>query len=84
MSKASAAKFVQAIMEDEALCKRTENTKPEDAVSFAKELGYDFTLEELAEAMNEGRELSPDDLASVTGESVIGGRVRRKTERKKL
>ena len=44
MSKASAAKFVQAIMEDEALRKRTENTKPEDAVPFAKEMGYDFTL----------------------------------------
>ena len=54
------------------LCKRTEKTKPEDAISFAKELGYDFTLEELAEAMNEGRELFPDDLASVAGGSVIG------------
>ena len=41
MSKESAAKFVQAVMEDEELRERTENVKPVDAVPLAKEMGYD-------------------------------------------
>lgn len=82
VSKESAVKFVQAIMEDEELRARTENTKPEDAVPFAKEMGYDCTLEELTEAMNEARELSLDDLNAVVGGCLPMGHGMPKDEQK--
>ena len=73
MSKESASKYVQAVMEDEELRKRTENVKPVDAVPLAKEMGYDFTAEELTEALNNNMELSLEELGSVAGGAVIGG-----------
>ena len=73
MSKDSAAKFVQAVTENEELRERAKNLKVEDAVTFAKEMGYDFTSEELAGIMNDKAELSPEELGSVTGGVVLGG-----------
>ena len=67
MSKESAKAFVQAILDDEELRQRTAEIKPEEVISFAKEMGYDFTVEELKEAANEVRELSPDELGNVAG-----------------
>jgi len=71
MSKENAKAFVQAILDDEELRKRTEKMKPEDAVPLGKEMGYDFTLEEFTDVMNEdrelSRELSPDELEAVAG-----------------
>ena len=67
MSKEAASKFVQAILNDEELRQRTEKMKPEDAVPLGKEMGYDFTLEEFTDVMNEDRELSPDELEAVAG-----------------
>ena len=67
MSKENAKDFVQAILNDEELRQRTEKMKPEDAVPLGKEMGYDFTLEEFTDVMNEDRELSPDELESVAG-----------------
>ena len=67
MSKESAKAFVQAILEDEELREKTANMKPEDAVPLGKEMGYDFTLEEFTDVMNEDRELSPVELESVAG-----------------
>ena len=67
MSKENAKDFVQAILDDEELSKRAEKMKPEDAVPLGKEMGYDFTLEEFTDVMNEDRELSPDELEAVAG-----------------
>ncbi|XME02603.1 Nif11-like leader peptide family RiPP precursor [Lachnospiraceae bacterium C1.1] len=71
MAKEAASKFVQAILNDEELRQRTEKMKPEDAVPLGKEMGYDFTLEEFTDVMNEDRELyrelSPDELEAVAG-----------------
>ena len=67
MSKENAKDFVQAILNDEELRQRTEKMKPEDAVPLGKEMGYDFTLEEFTDVMNEDRELSPDELENVAG-----------------
>lgn len=70
MSKDSAKKFVQAIIDDEELRKRTAAMKPEEAIPFAKEMGYDFTIEELTEVKTEDIELSPDDLENVAGGTI--------------
>ena len=67
MSKESAAKFLQALIDDEELRERTAAMKPEEAIFFAKEMGYDFTLEEFTEVMNEDRELAPEELDSAAG-----------------
>ena len=67
MAKESAVKFVQAVMDNEELREKTANMKPEEAIPFAKEMGYDFTAEELTEVMNEDKELSPDELENAAG-----------------
>ena len=72
MSKESAGKFVQAIIDDEELRNRTKDMKPEEVTAFAKEQGYDFTVDELKEAGNEVRELSPEELENAAGGSRIG------------
>ena len=67
MSKENATAFVQAVLNDEELREKTANMKPEDAVPLGKEMGYDFTLEEFTDVMNEDRELSPDELENAVG-----------------
>jgi len=67
MSKENAKAFVQAVLNDEELRERAKDLKPEDAVPLGKEMGYDFTLEEFTDVMNEDRELSPDELENVAG-----------------
>ena len=67
MSKENAKAFVQAILNDEELRKRTEKMKPEEAIPLGKELGLDFTLEEFTAAMNEDRELDVEELGKVAG-----------------
>ena len=67
MSKESAEKFIQAVLNDEELREKTANMKPEDALPLGKEMGYDFTLEEFTDVMNEDMELSPDELEAVAG-----------------
>ena len=71
MSKEAASKFVQAILNDEELRQRTEKMKPEEIVPFAKEMGFEFTLDELKEVKEEDVELSPEEL-----EAAAGGRGR--------
>ena len=83
MAKDSAAKFVQAVTEDEALRERAKNLKAEDAVPFAREMGYDFTLEELTEVMDDNDRLSLEELDSVAGGNVIGGPCVPEDEKKK-
>ena len=84
MSKESAAKFVQAALEDEALRERTENMKPGDAVPLAREMGYDFTVEELTEVMKDTKELSLEELGSVAGGNVVGGPCTAEVQTKKI
>ena len=67
MAKEAASKFVQAILNDEELRERAKDLKPEDAVPLGKEMGYEFTLEEFTDVMNEDKELSPDELEAVAG-----------------
>ena len=72
MAIEAAIGFVKLVMEDEELRQRTAGLKPEEAVDIAKEKGFIFTAEELTEASNEARELSPDELASVAGGGHTG------------
>jgi len=70
MSKENAKAFVQAILNDEELRQRTEKMKPEELIPFAKEMGFDFTLDELKDVKKENIELSPEELEAVTGGTI--------------
>lgn len=67
MAKESAEKFAMAVMEDSDLRVRTARLDPGELLPIAKEMGYDFTAEELAEVMNENQELTPDELEATAG-----------------
>ena len=67
MSKENAKAFVQAVLNDEELREKTANMKPEEAVPLGKEMGFDFTLEEFTDVMNEDKELSPEELEAAAG-----------------
>ena len=69
-SKESATKFVQAVIDDAELREKTANIKPEEIVPFAKEMGYDFTLDELKDVKKENIELSPEELEAVAGGTI--------------
>ena len=70
-SKESATKFVQAVIDDAELREKTGAMKPEEVIAFAKEMGFDFTLDELKEVKEEDIELSPDELGNVAGGNVV-------------
>ena len=72
MSKEAASKFVQAVLNAKELREKTANIKPEELIPFAKEEGYDFTLEELQEVKKEDIELLPDELEGAAGGFVRG------------
>ena len=81
MSKENATAFVQAVLNDEELREKTANLKPEEAVPLGKEMGYDFTLEEFTDVMNEDRELSPDELeAAAGGENKVQDTMRQQAQ----
>ena len=67
MSIEAARVFVQAVLNDEELRRNTANMKPEEVIAFAKEMGFDFTLDELKEVKKDDIELSPDELEAVAG-----------------
>ena len=67
MSKESAMQFALAVMEDQELRERTAKLKPEEVLSIAKEMGFDFTEEELTAVMDENKELSADELETAAG-----------------
>ena len=67
MAKESAEKFAMAVMEDSDLRVRTARLDPGELLPIAKEMGYDFTAEELAEVMNENQELTLDELEATAG-----------------
>ena len=85
MSKEAASKFVQAILNDEELRQRTGALKPEEIVPFAKEMGYDFTLEELKDVRKDDvEELSPEELENVAGGTIqTQGDMERDSRRRK-
>ena len=74
MSKENAKAFVQAILNDEELRSKTAGLAPEEVISFAKEMGYDFTLEELKDVKKEDVELSPEELEAAAGGDSKAGR----------
>ena len=67
MSKENATAFVQKVFDDEELRQRTGAMKPEELIPFAKEMGFDFTLDELKDVKKEDIELSPEELEAVAG-----------------
>ena len=71
MSKESALKFAQLVMEDNELRERTAKLEPDKLLPIAKEMGYDFTVEEMTEVMDEDRELTPEDLESASGGTPV-------------
>ena len=70
MSKENATAFVQKVFDDEELRQRTGAMKPEELIPFAKEMGFDFTLDELKEVKKEDIELSPDELEAAAGGTI--------------
>ena len=54
-------------MEDNELRERTAKLPPEELLPIAKEMGYDFTEEELTAVMNEPQELTADQLEAASG-----------------
>ncbi|MBQ8137292.1 MAG: Nif11-like leader peptide family RiPP precursor [Clostridia bacterium] len=66
MSLENAKKFVQMVQEDEALKARVANLKPEEALAAAKELGLEFTANDLEEAIGD-RVLDMDELVQAAG-----------------
>jgi len=68
MSKENARVFVQAVLNDEELRGKTANMKPEEVIAFAKEMGFDFTLDELKEVKKDDIEL--DELKEVKEKAI--------------
>lgn len=66
MALENARKFIEMVREDEALQDRTANRGEEEVMAIARELGLDFTPEEMKEAARI-REISADELDSAAG-----------------
>ncbi|MFN6464842.1 MAG: Nif11-like leader peptide family natural product precursor [Nostoc sp. DedVER02] len=63
MTQQNASRLFQAVKQDQALQQRLKATAdPEAFVKIAKERGYDFTVDELE---NEINNLSEEDLAAI-------------------
>ncbi|AFY42847.1 Nif11-like leader peptide family natural product precursor [Nostoc sp. PCC 7107] len=63
MATQNAAKFFQAVKEDQAFQQKLKATaNPEAFIKIAKEGGYDFTVEELEAEIDK---LSAEDLAAI-------------------
>ncbi|HYW21125.1 MAG TPA: Nif11-like leader peptide family natural product precursor [Nodularia sp. (in: cyanobacteria)] len=63
MAQEKTAKLLQAVKEDQALQARLKATDdPEAFIKIAKECGYDFTIEELEDEINQ---LSDENLAAI-------------------
>ena len=69
MALENAKQFISLIWEDEALKKRTANKGEEEVMAIAKEMGLDFTAEELKEAAaaHNTPELTLDEMEPVAG-----------------
>ena len=67
MSKESATNFALVVMEDNELRERTAKLNHQELLPIAKEMGCDFTEEELTAVMNEKQELTADQLEAAAG-----------------
>lgn len=65
MSLENANKFMNLLKEDETLQKRLADLTPEEKMDAAKELGQDFTIDELKEAA--GHNLPMEEMGKVAG-----------------
>ncbi len=70
MALENARKFLQLVQEDQALQNRLAGMTPEDRSNKARELGLDYTEEELAEALK-AVDASPNELEQASGGSFI-------------
>lgn len=68
MVQEHAARFFKAIQHDEALKHKLKvTTDPESFIKIAEERGYQFTVEELDQAI---AKLSPEELAAVINPGI--------------
>ena len=72
MALEDAKKFTKMLLEDEELRGRFTNMSIEEGLSAAKDMGLDFTLEELKEA-RDTNELTLDDMDKVSSGDVSAG-----------
>ena len=78
MNKENAKIFLEQVMKDEALRARIADKEPADVVEIAKELGFDVTADDLAQAERALRNASgtaeaPVELAPGEMDMVVGG-----------
>ncbi len=81
MALENAKKFLEKLLNDEALRVRAAEKEPDEVVAFAKELGFDVTAKELEEAVRalrqaageEPKELSPDEMDKAAGGTFWNG-----------
>ena len=66
MALEDARKFVEMAKNDEALREKLDGVQPEEVMAYAKELGLQFTVEELKDAVCSPK-LSPEDMDLVAG-----------------
>ena len=71
MAQDNAKKFIDMMLKDEEQRTRFANMTTEEGLAAAKEMGLDFTPEELKEA-GEKFELSEEEMAQVAGGGVWG------------
>lgn len=69
MAIENAKQFVEKVQADAALAERVKGMTPQESLALAKEMGLEFTEEELKQATEdvEDRELSPEELEQGVG-----------------
>lgn len=72
MAIENAKKFVEKVQADAALSERVKAMTPQEGMALAKELGLEFTEEELKDALN-NRELEPEELDEGVGGTAHSG-----------
>ncbi len=78
MAMENARKFLAMVLEDESLQNRTAHLVEEEVLAVAKEMGLNFTAEEMKNAAA-FHEMSPDEMSSAAGGGVTqAGLVRRR------
>jgi len=66
MAIENAKKFVEKVQADAALAERVKGMTPQEGLALAKEMGLEFTEDELKDALN-NRELDPEELDEAAG-----------------
>lgn len=62
-----AKEFIQYLNEHRELGKELNKLSSADVIKKAEELGFSFTVDELDQAMEEARELTDDELDTISG-----------------